>query len=217
MSVERVASLLSEKLGVPAGTTTAGGSTVEDSPVIVGTQAKILTRSRDVVIVPDADALLHGRWLDASERAFRVLVRAAESAASLLIVQSRDPENATLRAAVRGDYRAFASRELPRLEALGYPPFGHLARISLRGSEPSVRRAVESGAVLAGGFEESGVVESSGLVAGANLADKEDWLVLLRSPSKESVASVATHIAREAAKEPGHGVRVTVEIDPEEM
>ncbi|MGI8649518.1 MAG: hypothetical protein ACR2KW_03940 [Rubrobacter sp.] len=213
MTVERVAARLSEKLGVEVGTLTAERSEREEAAVIVGTPARVFARSREVIVVPDADALLFGRRLGTSERAFRVLLGAAESAGSLLVVQTCDPEHRTLRAAVRGDYRAFAAEELPRLEALGYPPFGHLARLSVRGSESEARLAVESQEVRA----ESEGVESSGLVAGANPANREDWLVLLRASERASVASAATSIARAAAKKSARRVRITVEIDPEEM
>lgn len=212
MTVEGLAARLSEKVGVKVGTLTADRSEDEDVPFVVGTPARLLARSWDVVAVPDADAVLYGGRTGASERAFRVLFDAAEASVRSLVVQTRNPENATLRAAVRGDYLAFASEELPRLQSLGYPPFGHTARIAVRGTESEARRAVESGVSRAG----VPGVKSSGIVAGNGPGDEEGWLVLLRSNERGAVASVATCIAAEAAKSPRR-TRVTVEIDPEEI
>ncbi|WP_119068100.1 hypothetical protein [Rubrobacter indicoceani] len=208
-TVEGVAFRLREKLGVTVGRLTARESVDADASVVVGTPSRLLEVCRDVVAVPDADDMLFGDRTATAERAFRVLYRAAECAGSL-VVQTRNPEDATLRAAVRGDYRAFASGELPRLRSLGYPPFGHLARLSVRGPATEVHRAVESISARA----DRGGVRSSGPVADPR--NKDDWLVLLSSRSRETVAPLAADIARQAARSSWR-VRITVEIDPEEM
>ena len=84
----------------------------------------------------------------------------AEVARKLLLIQTRVPEHYALRAAVRGDYEAFAAAELPRLRALGYPPFAYAASLTFEGSEAALFGAVESRLrpALEAGVEMSGPV-----------------------------------------------------------
>lgn len=203
----RLRELLLERLGVRVGTAPGEGT-----PVVVGSPAELLCRSFwDLLVFPAADSFLFGSWMGASERAFRVLYGAAESCRRL-VVQTRDPENPTLLAAVRGDYRAFAAAELSRLRKLGYPPFGHLARLDFSGREQEVRRAVESLGVT----ERDGEVTSSGPVRSAAGGEPGGWTLLLRAKNREAVARAARRAAVRTAKSGGK-VRLTVEIDPEEI
>ena len=110
----------------------------------MGTARIVLDEKWDAVLLPDADSALLGTAIGAVERAFRLVYRAAETARKLLLIQTRHPEHYALREAVRGDYPAFAAAELPRLRSSGYPPFAHLASVTLEGPGPAVRRAVES-------------------------------------------------------------------------
>jgi primosomal protein N' (replication factor Y) (superfamily II helicase) len=209
LAVERLRQELSASLGRPVGLITAGERELVDAPVVVGTARPILDREWDVVILPDPDALLLGSGIGAVERAFRLVYAAAESARELLLVQTRLPEHYALHAAVRGDYPAFAAAELPRLRSLGYPPFAHLASVTLEGPEDAVRSAVESRLrpALEPGVEMSAPVFLAGTAA---------WRVLLRSGERTAVARAATLAARLVAQTHG-GLRARVEVDPEEV
>jgi primosomal protein N' (replication factor Y) len=161
--------------------------------------------------LPRRRHLLLGGTIGAAERAFRLLYGAAEVARQLLLVQTRLPEHYALRAAMRGDYPAFAAAELPRLRTLGYPPFAHLASLTFKGPEAAVRGAVELRLrpVLERG------VEMSDLVPLVRTGMSPAWRVLLRSEDRSVVARTATLAARLAAKT--HGLLVHVEVDPEEV
>ena len=52
------------------------------------------------------------------ERSFRLFYGSAEVARKLLLIQTHVPEHYALRAAVRGDYEAFAAAELPDCASL---------------------------------------------------------------------------------------------------
>ena len=161
----------------------------------MGTSHCILQHDWDAVVLPDVDSSLLGTGITAVERAFRLVYRAAEAA----------------REAVRGDYQAFAAAELPRLCSLGYPPFAHLASVTLEGPREIVRRAVESrlrSALKPG-------VEMSGPVPIARGAGTPRWRVLLRSPDRSTVARAATLAARLPAEV--RGLKVRVDVDPEEV
>jgi primosomal protein N' (replication factor Y) (superfamily II helicase) len=210
-AVERVRKEVSAALGEPVGLIAAGERELEDAPVVVGTARCVLDREWDAVILPDTDALLLGSGIGSVERAFRLVYGAAEVARELLLVQTRLPEHYALQAAVRGDYPAFAAAELPRLRSLGYPPFVHLASLTLEGSEGAVRRAVESRPRTA--LEPEVVISAPVLLAGAG--GSPTWRVLLRSRERSAVARAGTLAARLAAKT--YGLKARVDVDPEEV
>ncbi|MBA2442634.1 MAG: hypothetical protein H0V53_09550 [Rubrobacter sp.] len=217
LAVERAREILAGELDAPVGLCTAGTRQVDGARVVVGT-ARGLSRERwETVALPDVDSALFGSGLLSSERAFRMLYRAAESARGTLLVQSRNPENPVLRWALEGDYEGFAGRELPQRRALGYPPYTHLAALTFRGEEAEVLRAVESRVRSNLGSE---TVASEPVPAtqpgGARL-----WRVLLRSPSRAEVARVAggaaCSLAKRSRKSGEQRLEIEVEMDPEEV
>jgi primosomal protein N' (replication factor Y) len=178
---------------------------------VVGTAPRILEGQWDAVILPDADAFLAGSSIGAVERSFRLFYGSAEAARKLILIQTHVPEHYALRAAVRGDYEAFAAAELPRLRALGYPPFAHAATLTFEGSEAELSGAVESGlrpALEAG-------VEMSDPVPLKRTGETTAWRVLLRARRRPAVARAATMAARIAART--RGLEVRVDVDPEEV
>ena len=211
LAVERVREEISTSLEEQVGLITAGERELDDAPVIVGTAHYILNEDWTAVILPDADSFLLGSGIGAVERAFRLIHGAAEAARELLLVQTRLPEHYALRAAVRGDYPAFAAAELPRLRALGYPPFAHLASLTLEGSGDAVRRTVESR--LRPALEPEVEMSAPILLAGAG--DTPSWRVLLRSRQRSVIARAGTLVARLSAET--RGLKARVEVDPEEV
>ena len=211
LAAEHLRENLSEALGEPVGFITAGRRNLADAPVVVGTFHCVLEAEWDAVILPDIDAFLLASAIGAVERSYRLLHRAAEAARELLLVQTRDPEHYALRAGVRGDYEAFAAVELPRLRALGYPPFAHLSSLTFEGSEAAVHRAVESR--LRPALEPG--VEMSDVVPFGRSGNAPLWRVLLRSRERPAVARHATLAARLAAET--HGLKARVDVDPEEV
>ncbi len=211
LGVERVRDEISEVLGVRVGLITAEGRDEADASVVVGTAPRILEGEWDAVILPDADAFLAGNGISAVERSFRLFFGSAEVARKLFLIQTRVPEHYALRAAVRGDYEAFAAAELPRLRALGYPPFAYAASLTFEGSEAALFGAVESRlrpALEAG-------VEMSGPVLLGRTGGRTAWRVLLRARERSVVARAATLAARIAART--RGLEVRVDVDPEEV
>jgi primosomal protein N' (replication factor Y) len=211
LGVERVRDELSEILGVRVGLITAEDQDNADAPVVVGTAPRILEGEWDAVILPDADAFLAGSGIGAVERSFRLFYGSAAVARKLLLIQTRVPEHYALRAALRGDYEAFAAAELPRLRALGYPPFAYCASLNFKGSEEALFGAVESRLRPA---LETGV-EMSGPVLLGRTGETTAWRVLLRARRRPIVARAATLAARIAART--RGLEVRVEVDPEEV
>jgi len=202
---------LSDALGEPVGLITASGQYLPDAPAVVGSAHCLLEGEWDTVILPDVDAFLLASSVGAVERSFRLLHGAAEAARELLLVQTRVPEHYALRAGVRGDYEAFAAAELPRLRALGYPPYAHLSSLTFEGPEAVVHRAVECR--LRPALEPG--VKMSAVVPFGRSGSTSVWRVLLRSRERPVVARAATLAARLAAGTPG--LKARVDVDPEEV
>ena len=211
LGVERVRDELSDLLGERVGLITAEEQDHVEASVVVGTSARILDSEWEAVILPDVDAFLADSHISAVERSFRLLYGAAEVARELLLIQTHLPEHYALRAGVRGDYEAFATAELPRLRMLGYPPFAHVASLSFEGSEAVVSSAVESR--LRPALEPG--VEMSAPVPLRRAGGTTVWRVLLRARGRPAVARAATLAARMAAR--SHGLKVRVDVDPEEV
>lgn len=215
LGVERLRDEVARALEVPVGLITAGRREAEDAPVVVGTPRCVAEGNWHTVAVTDADnLLLEGGSISSVERAFRMLYAASEAANELVVVQTRAPEHHALQTALRGDYPAFAATELPKLRALGYPPFGHLASLTLQGNEEAVQGAVES--LLRPSLEPG--VSMSDPVPVARPGGESVWRVLLRSVDRPAAARSAMAVARTAARQRAKDkLEVQVEIDPEEV
>ena len=113
--------------------------------VLLGTQ--MIAKGLDfpnvtLVGVINADTALHFPDFRAAERTFQLVTQVAGrtgrgAKGGRVLVQTFSPEHPAIMAAQRHDYEAFASFDLPQRQQFGYPPFGAMARIIIRGeSEP---------------------------------------------------------------------------------
>lgn len=111
--------------------------------VLVGTQS--LAKGFDVpnitlVGVVSADTALGLPDFRSSERTFQLLCQVAGRAGrgqlpGKVFIQSYEPDHAAIRAASAHDHDRFVKHELKLREELGYPPFGHLARLVVEGPD----------------------------------------------------------------------------------
>jgi primosomal protein N' (replication factor Y) len=212
LAAEGVRDALAGALGVEVGLVSSDDRGGGGARVVVGTPRLVLCDEWEMIAFPDADAFLSGSH--SAEKGFRVLYRAAEASRRKLLAQTRSPEHPALRAALRGDYESFAAAELPRRRALGYPPYGHHAEISLTGPEGEVRRAVESKLRPALGPGVT-VTDPMPLAPGPD-GGRTVWRLLLRGRVRADVASAASIVAKAAAGTGGK-LRARIEMDPEEV
>ncbi len=215
-AIERVRAELADALDVEVGLLTASGREGEEALVVAGTARCVLEGEWDLIVVPDADSLLVAG--SSVEKGFRVLYAAAEASSARLLVQTRSPEHHALRAALRGDYEAFAAVELPKRRALGYPPHAHLAEITFEGPEETVRRTVESRlrpALASSGVE---LLDPVPLAAPSGGGGCPAWRVLLRSRKRGALAEAAALVARLVARTRGRGkLEARIDTDPQEV
>jgi primosomal protein N' (replication factor Y) len=216
LTVERVRAELAGALDVEVGLLAA--DVREGAPIVVGTARRVLEREWDMVAIPDADSLLFG-GAGSAEKGFRLLYGAAEASRGRLLAQTRSPENHVLGAALRGDYETFAATELSKRRALKYPPYAHLAEVTLEGSEEMVWSALESRLrpTLRNGVELLDPVP----LAVPPLSEggkRRVWRALLRGRERAAVAEAASLVARLVSETRGRGkLKARINMDPEEV
>ncbi|MEW5768245.1 MAG: primosomal protein N' [bacterium] len=123
--------------------------------ILVGTQmiAKGLDFPQVTLVgVISADTALNLPDFQAAERTFSLLTQVAGRAGrgkrpGLVIIQTYTPQHYSLQATVTHDYHSFYRQEIAIREALAYPPFAHLTKITIKGPEESqvARAAIDLG------------------------------------------------------------------------
>ncbi len=109
--------------------------------ILVGTQ--MIAKGLDfpnvtLVGVINADTALHFPDFRASERTFQLVTQVAGRTGrgekgGRVLVQTFCPDHPAIVAAAKHDYDTFAAGDLPDREAFGYPPFGSMLRLVVRG------------------------------------------------------------------------------------
>ncbi len=117
--------------------------------ILLGTQ--MIAKGLDfpnvtLVGVVNADTALHLPDFRAAERTFQLLVQVAGRTGrgergGRVMVQTFNPEHPAIQAAVRHHFQNFADYELPHREEFGYPPFGSMIRLIVRGPHEEVTQA----------------------------------------------------------------------------
>ncbi|MDI6731169.1 MAG: primosomal protein N' [Candidatus Margulisbacteria bacterium] len=113
--------------------------------VLIGTQ--MVTKGLDVANVTligviSADTALKIPDFRAAERTFQLLTQVAGRAGrhhlpGKVIIQTYDPANYAIKAAVTQNYEAFYEKEIQERRELGYPPFSKLINLILSGKDDS--------------------------------------------------------------------------------
>jgi primosomal protein N' (replication factor Y) len=117
--------------------------------ILLGTQ--MIAKGLDfpnvtLVGVVNADTAMHLPDFRAAERTFQLVTQVAGRTGrgpkgGRVLVQTLSPDAPAIVAAVRHDLAAFALKELPHREALGYPPFASMVRLVIRGKREAATRA----------------------------------------------------------------------------
>ncbi|TWT99804.1 Primosomal protein N' [Botrimarina colliarenosi] len=199
-----------------------------ETRILLGTQ--MIAKGLDfpnvtLVGVISADSALNLPDFRAAERTFQLVTQVAGRTGrgergGRVIVQTFDPDHPAILAAVRHDYERFASEELPARRALGYPPFGVMARIIARGaSEPLLTAYLDQVAeTLKRAVQEAGAKVR--LVGPApapitRLRGEFRRHLQMHSPSGDAVRAALR--AGWLPIKPPEGVRSVVDIDPTDM
>lgn len=109
--------------------------------ILIGTQ--MVAKGHDfpgvtLVGILGADGELWQPDYRAVERTFRLLLQASgrtgRASAGDVVIQALDPMQPIFRWVQRADYKTFYQTELEQRKPLGYPPFGRLINLSVRGT-----------------------------------------------------------------------------------
>ena len=188
--------------------------------LLVGTQmiAKGLDFPRVTLVgVVAADMSLNLPDYRSRERTFQLLTQVAGRVGrgeepGRVIIQTYKPEDETILAASRQDYRAFFEEELARRRASWYPPFSVMTRLLVESpmEETAKRCAEDLGLKVEAILEEhpdwnrrvlTHIVDQPGA---RYLRGKHRWHVLLKlsaSPEAERFCAALTDLAREPRQE----------------
>jgi primosomal protein N' (replication factor Y) len=169
--------------------------------ILVGTQ--MVTKGFDfpgvtLVGVVTADVALNMPDFRASERAFQLLTQVSGRAGrgdrpGEVVVQTFNPEHASIQAASRHDYRSFYTDEIRHREECGYPPFGSLARFLVSHPEEAVAKSrIEAAAELVRPYAERLEVEVRGPAPCplSRLKDRFRFHLLLKGKNREQIRGV---------------------------
>jgi primosomal protein N' (replication factor Y) len=159
------------------------------------------------------------------ERAFRLLLQAAgragRSGAGEVIIQALDPSHPVLRWVEKQDYRQLYEAELKFRSPLGYPPFGRLIAIELRGqAQAAVQEAARAiKEKLTAGFT---VATLLGPVAPPVERLEGDYRqrMLVKLPArltksvKEDKTFLSCEVHQMEKQLKKHAIRLVVDVDP---
>lgn len=200
-----------------------------DAAVLLGTQ--MIAKGLDfddvtLVGVINADTMLHLPDFRASERTFDLIQQVAGRAgrASLpgrVLVQTFEADSVAIRAAAAYDRQMFLRNELPKREALRFPPYARMANVLLWGKDPhAVEQAArryhdELASHLDDGEHASFEVLSASPCAFERIRDLYRWHVVVKCPPDADLSSALGRFHR------GHrrtdGVSTSVDIDPMDL
>jgi len=194
-----------------------------DIDVLVGTQ--MVAKGHDfpgvtLVGVLNADAALHVPDFRAAERCVQLLAQVAGRAGrgpqpGRVIVQALRPSEPAVQVALSHDAAGFASAELERRRALGFPPYARLCALKLAGNaEPRVRAAAERLAEAARRLISRGAqadVLGPAPAPLARLRGKFRWQLLLRAADHGPLHELARAL-QDVPRPPG--VELAIDVDP---
>ena len=150
----------------------------------------------DVVVLPDADAMVRRPGFAAAEDALRLWFAVARWTGHV-VLQTRDPAHHAVQALVRWDAAGFWEREIERRTELRLPPVATLIQLRCGDAEAGAQAAAELRAALPRGDE----------VLGPDLAGA----VLVKSSDRRGTLAVLEPLREDWAK---HDRKVRVDVDP---
>jgi primosomal protein N' (replication factor Y) len=171
----------------------------------------------ELAAVVDADTALALPDFRAEERTFQLLTqlagRSGRDAPGRVVVQTFQPDARPIAYAARHDVRRFLDEELDRRRDLGYPPFRHLVRILVTGSDPGhVLRALEE---VRAGLPDADVLGPAPLL---RLRGRHRAQLVVKTERPRAVAARAARLLAAAAPAMRRaGLTAVVDVDPQSL
>ena len=175
-----------------------------------------------------ADAGLGMPDFRAGERTFQLISQVSGRAGrgeqpGRVIIQTLQPDHYSITLAREHDYLGLFNREIALRKKHGFPPYSRLINLRIEGeNEDAVQDAARHLAHCAKGLCRNGGrrVEILGPAPAplARLRGRYRWQFLLKGDDLESLHALAGHLLHEKPAGDGlRGVRISVDVDPENM
>ncbi len=167
-----------------------------------------------LIAVLDFDGEINRIDFRASSRAFSLLVRLRQAAAEKLIVQTRNPTHAAIKAASQMNTKEFYRQELKIRRELNFPPYAQMIALSLRGiSQEEVLAQAQKlyeklSAIVDKNFEIS--LPQPDLIA--KLRDKFRFTIMLKGKTVKGVLKSIEPVLLDFKKR--KGVILTIDVNP---
>ncbi len=188
--------------------------------VLIGTQ--MVAKGHDfpdvgLGVVLDADATLRFPDFRAEERTFAMIAqlagRVGRGGEGHVLVQSIAPDARAIQYAARHDSEGFLTGELERRQALRYPPFSHLIRVTCAAPEAPRARAA------AAAIRERLALADAELLGPAALfrlrGRERQVLVIKATDRRPAVRAIGAAVQLIAAARTHAGVSFSVDVDPQ--
>ena len=188
-----------------------------EADIIIATQAvlRILPKlNPDITAVLKFDSELNRLDFRTSQRVFSTLVHLRQHTKEKLIIQTSHTDNYCLKAVLKADFNLFYKNELKLRKELDFPPFKHLAEISLRGfkEEDVFKQANAFYALLEQKIKKGiGLIEPHASIL-PKLRDKFHFTIIVKGKSVTDILKVVKAAQKEFSRK--NRVVVTVNIDP---
>ncbi len=196
-----------------------------DASIIVGTQ--MIAKGLDfpevtLVGVVSADVTLNLPDFRASERTFNLLTQVAGRAgrgekAGEVIVQTYAPDHYSILTAAKHDYEKFYEREVSSRKELLFPPFVHLAKITVRSRNDELARKVADDLAKEIGSEAARAIKIAGPAPSpiAKMRGYFRWNILLKGKDRKAICELLKK-ALAGFKRPSK-VLIAIDVDPISM
>jgi primosomal protein N' (replication factor Y) len=167
--------------------------------IIVGTQmvSKGLDLPRlSVVGIVNADSSLLIPDYTASEKTYQIISQVVGRVgrghrAGTVIVQTYNPQNEILQAAVRSDWQAFYQVELAERKTYHFPPYVYLLKLHvLRATSPSAEKSAKGFADAIAKAHTSITIEGPAPSFHPRERGKYRWQILVKSPDRKALISI---------------------------
>jgi primosomal protein N' (replication factor Y) len=195
----------------------------EGPAILVGTQ--MLAKGHDLpnltlAAIVDADGGLFSADFRGAERLAQLVIQVAGRAGrgarpGTVLLQTHHPEHPLLRRLLEGGYHAFADDELQQREAMGLPPFGHLALLRAEAKSRDTVDTFLAAARRAFGTQQGVVLRGPLPAPMPRRAGFVRAQLLLESPQRGALqAALTPWIAAIHALPDARRVRWSIDVDP---
>jgi primosomal protein N' len=110
--------------------------------ILIGTDMAFsyLYKKIGVTIIASLDSLFSIPDFRIREKIFNIMIQARNLSKNLLLIQTRNPDDISIKSIVSGNLIEFYNVEIQDRKLLEYPPFGVFIKITIRGNSTSIKK-----------------------------------------------------------------------------